>query len=311
LLQERKKGKVRIIVPQRGERLKILEMARQNAEFAWKSSQAYEQGVEKSLEELDSRLGLRKLPTRIECFDISNISGSQAVGSMVVFEGGTPRKDHYRHYRIKEIEQADDYGMMKEALSRRYREVEKTELPDMLIVDGGKGQLNTALSVLRELKVGGLDVIGLAKKAKDELRVPAHLRGSLMSKGEEKIYLPNKKNPIILPKNSPALLLLQRIRDETHRFAVTYHRKLRDQKRLRSSLEDIPGVGEARKRQLLRHFGSLKKIKQASLRDLEQAPGVKKELARNIYDFFHPPSPNPSHKGRGIKRLFNTKFPPP
>jgi excinuclease ABC subunit C len=301
LLQERRRGKVRIIVPQRGERLKILEMARQNAEFAWKSSQAYEQGVEKSLEELDSRLGLRKLPTRIECFDISNISGSQAVGSMVVFEGGTPRKDHYRHYRIKEIEQADDYGMMKEALSRRYREVEKTELPDMLIVDGGKGQLNTALSVLRELKVGGLDVIGLAKKAKDELRVPAHLRGSLMSKGEEKIYLPNKKNPIILPKNSPALLLLQRIRDETHRFAVTYHRKLRDQKRLRSSLEDIPGVGEARKRQLLRHFGSLKKIKQASLRDLEQAPGVKKELARNIYDFFHPPSPNPSHKGRGIK----------
>ncbi len=301
LLQEKKGEKVRIIVPQRGDRLKLLEMARQNAELALKNSQDYEQSLERSLEELKSQLGLRKLPSRIECFDISNISGAQAVGSMVVFEGGAPRKDRYRHYRIKEIDQADDYGMMKEVLSRKYREVEEMEFPDMLIVDGGKGQLNIALSVLREMKVEGLNVISLAKRSKDELPVAPQLRGRLKNKGEEKIYLPGKKNPIILSKDSPALLLLQRIRDEAHRFAITYHRKLRDKKKLRSPLEDIPGVGEARKRQLLRHFDSLKKIKEAPLKDLEQAPGIKKELAKNIYDFFHPPPLTPPTRGGGTK----------
>ena len=165
--------------------------------------------------------------------------------------------------------------------------MEEIELPAMLMVDGGKGQLNIALSVLREMKVEDLDVISLAKRSKDEHQAAPQLRGRLKNKGEEKIYLPGKKNPIILSKDSPALLLLQRIRDEAHRFAITYHRKLRDKKRLRSPLEDIPGVGEARKRQLLRHFGSLKKIKEASLKDLEQAPGIKKELAKNIYNFFH------------------------
>jgi len=165
--------------------------------------------------------------------------------------------------------------------------VEEMEFPDMLIVDGGKGQLNIALSVLREMKVEGLNVISLAKRSKDELPVAPQLRGRLKNKGEEKIYLPGKKNPIILSKDSPALLLLQRIRDEAHRFAITYHRKLRDKKKLRSPLEDIPGVGEARKRQLLRHFGSLKKIKEASLKDLEQTHGIKKELAKKIYDFLH------------------------
>ncbi|UCD84761.1 MAG: excinuclease ABC subunit UvrC [Deltaproteobacteria bacterium] len=297
LLQEKKGEKIRIIVPQRGERLKLLELARQNAEFALKGSQDYEHSREKSLIELKSQLGLRNLPGWIECFDISNIAGSQAVGSMVVFEGGVPRKDRYRHYRIKELAQVDDYGMMKEVLSRRYREAEGKEIPDMLIVDGGKGQLNIALSVLQELKLEGLNVISLAKKSKDEPRVASHLRNRLKSKGDEKIYLPGKKNPTVLPKDSPALLLLQRIRDEAHRFAITYHRKLRDKKRLRSSLEDIPGVGEVRKKELLRHFGSLKKIKEASLKDLEQAPGIIKGLARNIYDFLHPPPLTPPTRG--------------
>jgi len=222
------------------------------------------------LEEIQKRLHLKKLPGKIECFDISNISGKLAVGSMVTFKEGMAYKDGYRHFKIKTVDQADDYGMMYEVIKRRYSRVsENNEMPDLIMVDGGKGQLNVAVRVLKELKRDNMDAISLAK-----------------GRDREKIFIPDRRDPIILQKNSKALLLLQQIRDEAHRFALNYHQKLRKRQNLRSILEDIPGVGLVRKKALLKHFGSLKSIKDASINDLTTIPEMNIKAAKNVSEFF-------------------------
>jgi excinuclease ABC subunit C len=281
-LTEKKGNKVKLIVPKRGDRLHLVRMAMDNAENAHRSRTDRESDPEYILGGLQQKLRLNRFPRRIEAFDISNIQGGFAVGSMVVFDGGDPLKSHYRHFRIKSSSGADDYGMMYEILTRRYqRALQEGNLPDLLMVDGGKGQLNVAQGVLKELGIEGIDVIGLAKDRVQRGRVP-----KLERKGE-RIFLPNRKEPISPSKTSPALHLLQRIRDESHRFAITYHKKLKQKGDFHSLLDEIPGIGRERKKQLLRHFKSVERIREASLEDLEAIPKMNRKVAQQVLSFFH------------------------
>ncbi len=281
-LADKRGGKVSIIIPRRGNTKALLDMAGTNAENSLSSSRRGEAEQEKILYELKERLLLKKAPFRIECFDISNIGGKYAVGSMVVFTRGLPDKSRYMRFRIRTKEEADDYGMMREVLHRRY--AKGTELPDLIVVDGGKGQLGVAISVLKEEGLMGLDVIGLAKEA-----TPAITSRTLhVARDRDRIYLPNRKNPLYLEKNPSALLLLQRLRDEAHRFAVTYHRTVKSKEDFSSVLDDIPGIGPSRKRSLLTSFGALEKIASASCKELENVPGIGGSAARRIFDYFHP-----------------------
>jgi excinuclease ABC subunit C len=238
------------------------------------------------LRELQSQLRLKQYPQRIECFDISTIHGAHAVGSMVTFINGEPDKNRYRHYRIRTIDPSgggDDFGMMLEVLKRRFaRGKEQADLPDLVVVDGGKGQLAMALAAMAELGIKGVDVVGLAK-----MRVQSAPRSSEIERSEERVFLPGQSNPVILRRNSNALFLLQRVRDEAHRFAITYHKKLRSKQTLYSALDRIPGVGGVRKRALLRAFGSIKRIGEASVQDLLQLPSMSEKLAREILDSLH------------------------
>jgi len=281
-LTEKKGKKVRLMVPKRGDRLHLVRMAVENAEKAHRSKTQLESDPERILRELQEKLRLARFPRRIEAFDISDIKGGFAVGSMVVFEGGEPLKSHYRHFRIKSLSGADDYGMMYEILIRRYqRALQESNLPDLLMVDGGKGQMNVALGVLKELGIDGVDVIGLAKDRVQKGHAP-----SIEKKGE-RIFLPKRKEPISLSKTSPTLHLLQHIRDESHRFAITYHKKLKHKGDFRSLLDEIPGIGRGRKKQLLRYFKSVDKIKEASMEELESVPTMNRKVARQLFSFFH------------------------
>jgi excinuclease ABC subunit C len=271
---------VRILAPQRGDRARLVVMAAENARQSFAARRDSEARSEKMLLELQRRLHLRHVPKRIECFDISNIQGTNAVGSMVVFDQGEADKDSYRRFRIRTVEGADDFAMMYEVLMRRYRRgLEENDLPDLLVVDGGKGQLNVALRVLGEIGVSEVDAIGLAKA-----RVERAPRESELRRKPELVFLPGRKNPVILHRTSTALFLLQRIRDEAHRFAITYHKKLRQQAELASPLDGIPGVGLARRRALIRRFGSAARLRQAGLEDIASVPGITETLARRILD---------------------------
>jgi excinuclease ABC subunit C len=233
---------------------------------------------------LRESLHLRKIPWRIEAFDISNIQGRNAVGSMVVFENGKAAKDRYRHFKIKTIEGADDYGMMYEVLLRRYRKVlQEKDLPDLVLLDGGKGQLSVGQEVFKELQIKNVDLIGLAKE-----KTIGGLRSSGFRKTEEKIFHPQFKEPLGLEKHSTLLRFLDQIRDEAHRFAITYHKKLRGNETVKSELGDIPGIGKMRERELLKHFGSVKKVKKATVEELSKAPKMNPKLAQRVYDFFLP-----------------------
>jgi excinuclease ABC subunit C len=257
-------------------------MAMDNAEKALRSKAELEIDSEHILRELQQKLRLNRFPRKIEAFDISDIKGGAAVGSMVVFEGGEPLKSKYRHFRIKSPLGSDDYGMMYEILIRRYhRALQEGDLPDLVMVDGGKGQMNVALGVLKELGIDGIDVIGLAKDRVQKGHAPTIAR-----KGE-RIFLPKRKEPISLGKTSATLRLLQHIRDESHRFAITYHKKLRQKGDFRSLLDEIPGIGKERKKQLLRYFKSVEKIREASLEELESIPKVNRKVAQQVYAFFH------------------------
>jgi len=207
-------------------------------------------------------------PEHIEGFDISNIQGRDSVASLVVFKGGTPSKQDYRRFKIKTVEGADDFASMQEVIERRYNRLlkEDRKLPDLILIDGGKGQLSAAYEILEKLDLKDQPVIGLAKK-------------------EEEIFKPNKSEPIIISHRSPALQLLQRVRDEAHRFAVSYHRKLRSRRLTHSLLDKIPGVGPKRRKALLRHFGSLGEIKKANITKLKQVEGISGKTARKIYDY--------------------------
>jgi excinuclease ABC subunit C len=278
ILSERKGKKVTLLCPQRGDKVRLVEMAQENARQGFIERRQNAEQREKTLELLRRALFLRTVPKRIECFDISNMQGNVAVGSMVVFDEGEPQKSRYRRFRIKTVEGADDFAMMYEVLIRRYRRalVEK-DLPDLLVVDGGKGQLGVAVEVLKELGITEVDVVSLAKKR--TARAPF---ADEVTHSAERVFLPGRKNPIVLKPNSTALFLLQRVRDEAHRFAISYHRHLRAQERLRSPLEAISGIGPARRKVLLRHFGSLKRIREATLAELTQVPGITPTVAAAI-----------------------------
>jgi len=280
-LTEKKSGKVSLVVPRRGNKKALLDMALFNAENALQSEEKLETDNERTLEDLAKGLLLKKTPRRIECFDISNMGGEYAVGSLVFFNRGVPEKSRYRRFRIKTKEDADDYGMMREVLERRYSDGKN--IPDLIVVDGGKGQLGVALSVLRGLGLEEVDVISLAKESR------ALLTGGLsrVFKDRDRVYLPNRKNPLYLSKHPQALFLLQRVRDEAHRFAVTYHRKVKEKEDFRSVLDNISGIGKTRKRALLAHFLEMDKIANASREKLEEVPGIGENAAYRIFEYFH------------------------
>jgi len=279
LLEERltdmRGARVALQVPQRGDKLQLLSMARANSEQVFAEKEKKRLSWESLALTMQKKLQLARSPERIECLDISNISGRQAVGSLVAFEKGEPANNRFRHYKIRTVDGPDDYAMMREVLVRRLsRGIEDDDLPDLFVVDGGKGQLNMALDVADELNIRErIDWIGIAKERQEE---------------GEKLFKPGRKNPILLPGHNPVLLYLMRIRDEAHRFGVTFHRKLRNSATFHSELDRVPGVGGERKKRLLKHFGSLKQVRLASLEALRATEGIGPDLARQIYDHFHP-----------------------
>jgi excinuclease ABC subunit C len=279
-LSEKRGGRVNLEIPQRGAKRRLVSMAAQNAREAldvarlrWLTDTGKTQ---QALEELQEELNLPGLPQRIECYDISDIMGMHPVGSMVVFIDGRPRRAEYRRFRIKTVEGANDFAMMAEVLRRRFKRAAQAAedkaagenegwaaLPDLLIVDGGKGQLNVALEVLREANVPFIPAAGLAKQ-------------------QEELFVQDLAEPIVLPRTSQALYLVQRIRDEAHRFAITYHRNVRGKAGTRSALDAIPGVGPKRKKALLRKFGSVREIREAGVDDIAATVGFTRKLAERV-----------------------------
>lgn len=274
-LAERRGGKVTIHVPQRGNQRELVAMvaksAGENLEQARLKFLSDEMKMTAAMTELAEALDLPRMPRRIECYDNSNIQGTSPVASMVVFEDGKPAKKEYRRFNIKTVVGADDFASMKEIIGRRFRRAKEhdeetegkwTTLPDLVIIDGGKGQLNASVEALEDV---GMDVpiVGLAKE-------------------NEEIFLPGRPDPILLPRDSQALFLVQRIRDEAHRFAITFHRATRSKKTFTSQLDGVPGIGPARKKALMRRFGSLKGIREASVEELLEVDGINRSVAESI-----------------------------
>ena len=264
-LASRANRHVELLVPQRGRKARLVQMAQRNAQEALALSLRSSKSRESALKELQEALGLTGLPRRIEAYDISNISGTLAVGSQVVWEDGKPKKSGYRRYKINTVEGPDDFAMMAEVLQRRLQKAQELPLPDLILLDGGRGQLNAALGVARKLGFDSLQMVSLAKE-------------------EELVFHPARPKPIALPERSRARQLLQQIRDASHRFAITYHRGLRGKSGLRSLLDDIPGIGAKRRRALLSHFGSLRCLREASIEELRRTAGVSESLATTIHD---------------------------
>ena len=283
-LSEKRGGKVRLLAPQRGEKKRLCQLAQRNACESYRQRGERRQAREQLLEGLQVKFHLSYLPRRIECFDISNVQGNQAVGSMAVLFNGEPASAEYRRFKIKTVTGPDDYASLREVLRRRLqRGVDEQKLPDMILVDGGKGQLGVLMTVLDEFNLSvKIGAVGIAKS-----RVLANVRGKVVERSEERFFLPGRKNPLGFRSGSASLFLLERLRDEAHRFAITYHRKLRSKASLRSSLEDIPGVGPVRHKALLKHFGSLKRIRAASLEEVQQLPELPAALAETIYRILH------------------------
>jgi len=276
-LQQRAGTRVRLLCPRRGAKRRLLAMGAQNAQRALEGQTGAEAAGQALAPRLQQRLGLERPAARIECFDNSNLGGAAPVAAMAVFQDGRPAPERHRRYLLPENREPDDYRDMRTILTRRYgREEGALELPDLLMVDGGKGQLNIAVAVLEELGLTGrLDVIGIAKR--DEGR----------GETEDKLYRPGQANPVALRGEADLLLFLQRIRDEAHRLAVGFHRRRRSQSALRSELDGLPGIGPARRRGLLRHFGSLEKIRAAAEEDLAAAPGMNRRAAHALWQALH------------------------
>jgi excinuclease ABC subunit C len=276
-LATRRGSAVHLRVPQRGEKRELLQLAARNATETLAREHARwlaDQGKTlAALEELSDALSLPVMPIRIECYDISNFQGAQSVGSMVVFEEGRPRTGEYRRFRIKDVVGANDFASHQEVLRRRFKRARTGEegseeelrwqLPDLVVIDGGKGQLSAAKEVLDELGYHDLAVVGLAKE-------------------REEIFLPEREEPVLLATTSPALYLMQRLRDEAHRFAITYHRSLRAKAATRSAFDDLPGVGPKRRAALLRVFGSAKRVREAPVEQVAAVPGIGPALAAKI-----------------------------
>ncbi|MGB9936949.1 MAG: excinuclease ABC subunit UvrC [Methanobacterium sp.] len=265
-LSENRSQEVDLRTPKNTNEAKLVQMVAKNAEVI----KNQEKEVRGAIFDLKKYLKLPKIPRHIEAFDISNISGKLSVGSMVVFIDAMPKKSKYRKYKI-DIKGPDDYAMMRNVISRRYSKIlqdEKDKKPDLILVDGGKGQLNAALEILKSLNHEDIPIIGLAKEF-------------------ENVFIPGVSSPIVLPRNSEALHLLQRIRDEAHRFAVTYHKQLRSKELKYSILDDINGIGEKRKISLLKHFGDIEGIKKAEVDEIADVRGINRDLAKAIYEHLH------------------------
>ncbi|HSO27094.1 MAG TPA: excinuclease ABC subunit UvrC, partial [Anaerolineales bacterium] len=284
LSQKRNDQKVEILVPHGGQQRELIKMAAENAAETLQSLRSqWEMDKDRqtlALHELQEALGLAQPPNRIECYDISNTQGTSAVGSMVVFERGVPSKKHYRRFNIRSVSGPDDFASMEEVLTRRFKRWQAAQesedtvgkkpdtafslLPDLLIVDGGKGQLSRAVKVLQAFDLlEQVPVFGLAKQ-------------------NEELFTPGRAQPIVLPRNSQSLYLVQRVRDEAHRFAITAHRSQRAKKGIASRLDAIPGIGPVKRKALLTRFGSVEDIRDATIEDLCQAPGISADLAETI-----------------------------
>lgn len=276
-LSQKRGNRVYIKTPQRGEKKDLVELVGKNAlevvqrrELEIQQKRALTEGAVYELQEV---LDLEEPPHRIECYDISNIQGRESVGSMIVFQDGQPQKDQYRRFKIKTVVGPDDFASIYEIISRRFNNVHKKNdrfsvLPQLIIIDGGKGQLNMARKAMAEQGFSHIPTFSLAEK-------------------EELLFTENRAEPIVLPSDSKALFLVQRVRDEAHRFAITYHRSLRGKRNLASILEDIPGVGEKRRKNLLKHFGSLKRIQEASVEELLEVEGINSKVAESIYHYLN------------------------
>ena len=275
-LSSKKTTKVNLTVPYRGEKKRLLGMVEENAKRGLeqlKLKQIEEGSTEEALSQLQEDLNLPRIPRRIETYDISNIQGSNSTGSMVVFENGKPNKSEYRRFIIRNVKGIDDYSMMKEVLTRRFKKLSENlsesnswvKIPDLVLIDGGKGHLGAALQVFLELGVKDIPLASIAKQ-------------------EEEVFVPETPEPIILDRSSQALYLLQRSRDEAHRFAITLHRKRRSKSSTASKLDSIPGIGPQRRKQLLRKFGSTKMVQQARIEDIASLPGFNISLAGRIKD---------------------------
>ncbi|HQD20296.1 MAG TPA: excinuclease ABC subunit UvrC [Bacillota bacterium] len=275
-LGSRRQGKVVLKVPQRGEKRMLLDMAQANLASHMEADlrqQQESQGQGKAvLEQLASALGMGRLPIRIECYDISHFQGSQTVASMVVFEHGRPARSQYRRFRIRGIPDPDDFASMAQVIRRRFEAAREdregfNRLPSLVVVDGGKGQLSAALAQLASLGYAGIDIVSLAKR-------------------EEEIFIPGRSEPLVLDRDDPALQLLQQIRDEAHRFAISYHRRLRSKETLLSELERIPGVGPARRTALLKAFGSIQNLRDKDVAEIAAVLGMTWPAAEEVYKWF-------------------------
>ncbi|MFP4581461.1 MAG: excinuclease ABC subunit UvrC [Candidatus Sumerlaeia bacterium] len=280
-------GRVYLHVPQRGEKKRLVRLARKNAETILRVKLSGKKEIESTLEDLAQRLRLPRTPHRIECYDIATLQGTNSAGSKVCFEDGMPSKKDYQLFNIKWVEGQDDFAMMREVLTRRFRRaIEKEEeLPDLVVIDGGKGQLSVAMDAFESM---GIEDVPLAALVKEHLREDAATGEK--HRTTEHVFLPGRKNPVLFPPRARSYYLLQRLRDEAHRFVNTHHAKRRSRSLLRSSLLDIPDVGPKRARNLLKHFGSLAKIKEASAEELQQAPGMSARAAEAVYLAYHRPA---------------------
>jgi excinuclease ABC subunit C len=276
VLSHRAERKVSISQPQRGIKRKLLDMALNTAVQALSTRLVEAASMDERLLELQRALDLEAPPRRLECFDISHTMGEKAVASCVVFNEEGPLKSAYRKFNIDDVTPGDDYAAIKQAVSRRFARVKNSEVPapDVLFIDGGQGQLNAALEALDELDISDQRVVAIAK-------------GPTRRPGLEELILPERQFPLQLPPDSPALHLIQRIRDEAHRFAITGHRGRRDKARISSGLEAIEGLGPARRRALLKAFGGLAQLKRAAVEDLARVEGVSRTLAERVYAYFH------------------------
>ena len=280
-LTEKRGKRVKLLCPERGEKKRLRELAQRNAEESYRQRGQRREARGNLLSELQERLLLPRFPQRMECFDISNVQGELSVGSMAVFVEGEPAKKEYRRYRIKTVSGADDYASLHEVLRRRLeRGNAEGCLPDMILIDGGKGQLGVLVAVIESLGLTGrIGAVGIAKS-----RVLSNVKGKVVERSEERFFLPGRKNPVTFRHGSAAAFLLERLRDEAHRFAVTYHRRLRSKQGLHSSLDQIAGVGPARRKALLKHFGSLKRLRAAGAEEIEQVPGFSRALAKRLIE---------------------------
>ena len=276
VFRQQAEKKVTISIMHRGAQARWIQMAEVNAADALRRRLASQSNMQKRYETLQEELLLESIPDRVECFDISHTAGEATVASCVVFDRNGPVKSDYRRFNIKDIQAGDDYAAMAQALTRRYRKMKEGEgrLPDLLLLDGGKGQLHRAEEVMEELQIEGVRLVAVAK-------------GRERKPGLEQLFLSGDDQVTLLAPDSPALHLIQQIRDEAHRFAITGHRQRLGRRRITSRLEDIPGIGNKRRQALLRNFGGLQEVERAGVDDLARVPGISLDLARKIYHFFH------------------------